>query len=276
MDAALYPIIPVAIENPLRELGKISGQVGRLEMIQICDLRVDGTYQRNLTQGGVKNIRKIVREFDWAKFLPVIVVCTNKGFYSIIDGQHRTTAAATLGIEKVPCYILDCSVSEAAGAFAAINGNVVPMSPVDLWFARLAAADPEAIELQRSLDAADVCITRKKEGTKVGETRSINVLRRAHKAYGAETLIMALQCITQTGDGNPGLIVGSTIHGIACAIRAKNDRITKPSAIFDIFDMIDLGEMLQRARVEQAQTGNLLQAILTREINRKLRDGGVS
>jgi hypothetical protein len=80
-----------------------------------------------------------------------------------------------------------------------------------------------------------------------------------------------LQCITQTGDGNPGLINGAVIHGIGSAIRAKPDLLANPSELFDLMDDIDLGDLLQQARVEQARTGNLLQGIMTREINRKIR-----
>jgi hypothetical protein len=272
MNKPIYPILPLPIADPSKELGAVSGAVGELKMIPIELLRVDGTYQRNFSQGSVRNVRKIAKTFSWAKFLPVIVVKSEDGeTYAVVDGQHRTTAAITLGIKVVPCYVLSCTVAEAAGAFAAINGNVTPMSPVDLWFARLASGEAEATALQRCLDAAEVKVTRKKDGHTVGETRSINVLARASDKYGEALLVTILQCITQTGDGNPGLINGAVIHGIGSAIRAKPDLLANPSELFDLMDDIDLGDLLQQARVEQARTGNLLQGIMTREINRKIR-----
>ena len=273
MTCKLYPILPLPREETKTRIRAILDMPGELKGIAIANLRVDGAYQRNLSQSGVNNIRKIVEEFSWSKFLPVIVVRADEGegIYCIIDGQHRSTAALTRGIEVVPCYVLSCSQSEAAAAFAAINGNVTPMLPVDLWFARLAAGDGEALELQSCLNAADVKITRKKDGLAVGETRSINVLLRAHKSYGDALLTTILQCITQTSEGNAGLIVGSVIHGIGFAIRNKPDLLANPSRLFDIFDTVDLGEILYQARIEQAKTGNILQAILAREINAILR-----
>lgn len=273
MTNTLYPILPLPRDEKHDKFNKIFDKPGKLMSVPIAQLRVDGTYQRNLSLAGIRNIRKIAAEFSWSKFLPVIVVRVdgNEDAYCIIDGQHRSTAALTRGIEEVPCYVLACSQSEAAAAFAAINGNVTPMSPIDLWFARLAANDGEAHELKACLDAADVSVTRKKEGLAVGETRSINVLLRAHKTYGDATLTTILQCITQTAEGNAGLIVGSVIHGIGMAIRTKPDLLANPSRLFDVFDQIDLGEMLYKARIEQAQTGNIIQAILAREINAALR-----
>src|SRR5690606_24744879 len=124
---------------------------------------------------------------------------------------------ASIGIEAVPCYILSCTASEAAAAFAAINGNVTPVQAIDLWFAELAAKKREALALQRVLDASGVTITRKKEGYSSGETRSVTVLQRALDFYGSAILTTILQCIVETGDGNPGMIFGAMINGIGRA-----------------------------------------------------------
>lgn len=247
-------------------IGAIVGHVGALHMIRIEDLRVDHVYQREINVNSARNIRKICEAFDWAKFLPVIVVEAD-GHFAIIDGQHRTTAAATLGIEAVPCYVLSCSPAEAAAAFAAINGAVTPITPIDIWFAELAAGVEAAHALQRVLDAAEVRVTRSKEALAKGETRSIGVLRRAVEKYGHDTLVTILQCITQTGDGNPGMIVGAVIHGIGCAIATKPDMLRSPSRLFDMFDRVPFAGLVHNARLESARTGNIVQAILTREIN---------
>lgn len=249
------------------------GQVGRLEMLPVSALRVDDTYQRAVTVGSVKNIKRICAEFDWAKFLPVIVTQSGDD-YCIVDGQHRTTAAATLGITNVPCYVLACSPAEAAGAFAAINGNVTPVRPVDLWFAELAAQAPKALALQRVLDAAGVKVIRRKDNFAVGETSSITVLRRAFNFYGSALLTTILQCITETGGGNAGLIIGSVVNGVGMAIRTKPDLLANPSRLFDLFDAIDLNSWVYQAKIEYARSGNAPQFILTRKINAKLRGDG--
>lgn len=262
----LMPIIPLSdrFEGSL-----IHGKIGELAIVKIADLRVDMTYQRNVTAGSVKNIRAICRAFDWSKFLPVIAVRDGETF-SVVDGQHRATAAATLGITAVPVYVLSCTAAEAAAAFAAINGNVTPVEAIDVWFAELAAGDPQALAIQRCLDAAGVKLTRRKEGHGVGETRSINVIRRAYDFYGPALLTTVLQCITETGSGNPGLIVGSVVNGIGRSIRTKPEALANPGDLLNAFDKIDLPRLLEDAKLEFARTKNAVQFILTREINLRL------
>ncbi|WP_299941189.1 ParB N-terminal domain-containing protein [uncultured Nitratireductor sp.] len=267
MSETHFPIVPLGVEF---KDAKIFGSIGRLEVIPVDKLFVDSTYQRAISAGSVRNIKRICQKFDWAKFLPVIV--TQDGDrYSIVDGQHRTTAAATIGVTEVPCYVLSCSPSEAAAAFAAINGNVTPVRPIDLWFAELAANEPSAVELQKVLDASGVKITRKKEGFLVGETGSINILRRALDFYGSALLTTILQCIVETGDGNPGMIYGAVVNGIGRAIRTKPELLASPSFLFDVFDGISLSTMVYDAGIESARTGNPIQFIITRQINAALR-----
>lgn len=267
MSETLFPIVALG-EKP--EDASVSGQIGRFEVIPIGKLFVDSTYQRAVSIGSIRNVKRICEKFDWSKFLPVIVTQDGDS-YSIVDGQHRTTAAATIGITEVPCYVLSCSPSEAAAAFAAINGNVTPVRPIDLWFADLAAKEPSAVALQNVLDAASVKVTRKKEGFVVGETGSINVLRRALDFYGGALLTTILQCIVETGDGNPGMIYGAVVNGIGRAIRTKPELLSNPSYLFDVFDGLSLSTMVYDAGIENARTGNPIQFILTRQINAALK-----
>lgn len=265
-----FPIVGLGGEI---EKGRVSGAVGRFEMVPINRLVVDDTYQRSVTTSSARNIRRICKSFDWAKFLPVIV--THDGeTYSVVDGQHRATAALTLGIAEVPCYVLACSASEAAAAFAAINGNVTPMQPIDIWFAELAAGEATASELQAVLDAAGVKVTRKKEGYLVGETRSIGVLRRALTNYGNALLTTILQCIVETGNGNPGMIYGAVVNGIGNSIRTKPEMLANPSRLFEVFDRIELAEVARQAQIEYARTNNPVQFILTRVFNAAINAEG--
>lgn len=263
----LHPILPLGEDLTG---ATINGEIGQLEILPISKLFIDDTYQRAVSSRSVRVIRRICREFDWAMFLPVIVT-RDDDHYCIVDGQHRTTAAATIGITEVPCYVLSCTPAEAAAAFAAINGNVTPVQPLDLWFAELAAGERSCVALQRVLDAASVKVTRKKEGFLVGETRSINVLRRAYDFYGAAILTTILQCIVETGDGNPGMIFGAIINGIGRAIRTKPELLTEPSKLFKVFDNLSLSQMLYEGKIEYARTANPVQNILTRDINTALR-----
>lgn len=265
----LRPVEP--LEMDVSTAAPVAGAPGRLEMLPVARLRIDSRYQRPVSARGKANIKRIALNFDWAKFLPLIAVPEGGGF-AVVDGQHRAIAAATLGIERVPAYVHELDGPAAAGAFAAINGSVVRISPADLYLAQLASGDPEALALQRVLDCAGVrVVSLKRHDFEVGETRAVNVLRRALRTYGADLLTTVLQCITETGDGNPGLIIGAVVNGVARAIEKKADLLAEPSRLFDLFDQIDLRHEFEAARHEFAVTRNPAQQVLTRRLNAELK-----
>jgi hypothetical protein len=53
---------------------------------------------------------------------------------------------------------------------------------------------------------------------KVGQTQAVGALARCLRDYGKNTLITALQCITQTSDGNAGFVRATFIEGLCQAI----------------------------------------------------------
>jgi hypothetical protein len=105
----------------------------------------------------------------------------------------------------------------------------------------------------------------------VGETRSITVLERALEFYGGAILTTILQCIVETGDGNPGMIFGAMVNGIGRAIRTKPEMLADPARIFAAFDDMALADILYDARIESAKSGNPVQFIITRVINAALK-----
>lgn len=252
---------------------EIAGSVGDFGMVDISELRVDPAYQREITAAGVRNVQHIAKNFDWRQFSPIIGVLNDDGTVSIIDGQHRASAAKARGIQRVPVYFIKATVDQAAAAFAAINGQVTAVKAQAIFRARLASGDKIAAELQRVCDTAGVKIVPTNYSTlRKGETASVKSLQRAFKLYGPDLLGLVLQCITETADGNPGLITGPIIHGIANALLNKIDVVQKPSELFELFDDIDLRDILDEARLEALRTKNAVQNIITREINRHIRE----
>jgi hypothetical protein len=87
-----------------------------LQWIKIADLLVDESYQRPILGKGRNNVHRIAREFSWACFAPVVVAPVEGGKFTIIDGQHRTTAAALAGFDTVPCQVVIAAQKEQAAA----------------------------------------------------------------------------------------------------------------------------------------------------------------
>jgi ParB-like nuclease domain len=218
------PISSDNFENPKTEFRP--GPAPQLLWIEIKDLVIDPSYQRDIGRRGAANIRQIAENFDWSKFAPVIVAPIEGGQYAVVDGQHRTTAALLRSLEKVPCQIVQADRKQQAAAFAAVNGSITKTTSQQLYYARLTARHPECVALQEVLAASGVQIVKTNlvlSRMKVGQTHAVATLLRCLSEYGPATLITSLQCITQTADGNAGFLRSSIIEGI-CEVLHKNRR----------------------------------------------------
>ena len=221
------------------------GPVPMLQWIEVERLVVDPEYQREIGRRGTSNIRRSADNFDWSKFAPVIVAPVEGGKFAVVDGQHRTTAAMLRNIESVPCQVVQADRAKQAEAFAAVNGHVTKTTAQQLFHARLTAGDPQARELAYVCAAAEVFITRRHLSlakTRKGETQAVGALRRCLETYGRETLIYALQCITQTGDGNKGWVRATIVESL-CQVLAEHVHWRDAgSALLEAMDDFDFAQ----------------------------------
>lgn len=125
--------------------GVQAGAVAELRWLAIADLVIDDRFQRPLKPDSWRAIRRIAEAFAWGKFAPVVASPVVGGKYSLIDGQHRTHAAALCGFEMVPAMVVVLSPSDQASSFAAINGNVTAITAFHVYKAALAAGEGWAI-----------------------------------------------------------------------------------------------------------------------------------
>ena len=182
------------------------GRPARLEWLNVKQLVIDPEYQRDISSLGRSKVRKIAAAFNWSMFTPVIVAAAGGDKYAIVDGQHRATAAALCGIEKVPCAIIEARPGEQAAAFKAINGNVTKLSSMQLHYASLAAGDDQARKTNAVCKAAGVTILRYPKDLRsiaVGETMAVVIIGRVILRYGDEAVISALKAINAAGGGLP-------------------------------------------------------------------------
>lgn len=123
-----------------------AGPAPMLQWVEVDQLVIDDEYQRPLSPHNWKSIRQIASGFKWSRFSPVLCAPVEGGLFAIIDGQHRTHAAALCGYQSVPCQIVQMSREEQAASFAAVNGNVTKVTTLNLLKAALAAGEPWAVE----------------------------------------------------------------------------------------------------------------------------------
>ena len=132
---------PIEFVREQRPMTVNPGSAPILQWVKIVDLVVDDRYQRDLKFGNWKAIRRIAQNFKWSRFSPVFVAPVEGGKFAIIDGQHRTHAAAICGFSEVPCQVVHMSRDEQAAAFAAVNGLVTKVTLWNIYKAALVAAE---------------------------------------------------------------------------------------------------------------------------------------
>lgn len=180
---------------------KSAGRPPSLDFLPLSKLRVDDSYQRRIERRGLSTIVKICNEFDWSKFAPVIVapVPGKLKLYAIIDGQHRATAALMHGFDLVPCAIVEAKPQDQPAIFAAINGNVTPITIFQLFKAARAAKADWAVEIDtvcKGGGLVPLVYPKPKSVIKPFETMAIGTLRRNIARFGASEVSAALAAAT--------------------------------------------------------------------------------
>lgn len=177
------------------------GPAPMLQWIKIASLVIDDSYQRPLERKNWNAIRKIAMSFQWSRFSPVFVAPVEGGRYAIIDGQHRTHAAAACGFEQVPCQVVQMDLKEQAAAFAAVNGNVTQVTIWQIYKAALAAGEEWATKARDVADSAG-CHLMTRNGSsltkKPGEIYGVRMFCEIVDKYPQHTVVQALQAAMKT------------------------------------------------------------------------------
>lgn len=251
------------------------GERPELQWLRIAKLRIDPRYQREIGRRGADNIVAIVPQFKWAKFTPVVVAPIGEGLFAIIDGQHRTTAAAARGFEAVPCVIIQVDQADQADAFVAINANVTAMSPLQLHAARLAAGSKAAAELTEACAEAGVTICRypvPANKMQPGETLAVAMLQSALEKFGRDVLVAGLSCITRTRRGNPGMIRKAIVQALCAVLEAERSWLADRARLIFAMQTFDFAAQFTAASARSIETGDSVSSTLVEAIAAHLDD----
>lgn len=220
--------------DPGRQPGRTPGKPPRLEWLALAALRIDDTYQRDITARSEANIRRIAQAFSWSRFSPLIVM-QQGSVYAVIDGQHRATAALSLGYDKVPCAIVDARPGDAAAIFAAINGDVTAMTPLALFKAARAAGADWAMAIDRACRAAGVTpLTYPVPASKQKPlmTMSVGTMKQVVVRHGENVLAAALLCLARSdGSDLPGFLTTGVIRACASLFLTRPAWLADPAAV---------------------------------------------
>lgn len=224
------------------------GKMPSIEWVHTTELTVDQTYQRSVENATSQRlIASIAAHFDWRMFAPLVVSRRLDGSKVIIDGQHRWSAAMRRGdLQQLPCCLFSYEGPEdEARMFIAANRARKPMNRLDDFHAALAAADEDAVEIQRLVADAGLTMARNTSSTawKNGEvafTSSISVALRRH---GPAVVSAALTSMSEAYEGSP-LTDGASIFGALIKLFSNPPEFFDPDELVPTlrhFDMVSLG-----------------------------------
>lgn len=134
----LRPIAALPLPDTVRPNAPDITAAPELRWLSPEQLRVDGRYQRDLSERSIRLIHRIVGDFDWRRFKPPIVTPVAGGdAYEVIDGQHSAIAAASHpAVSRIPVLVVaQPDLAGRARAFVGHNRDRVAMLATisDCW-----------------------------------------------------------------------------------------------------------------------------------------------
>lgn len=242
-----------------------SGAAPILQWIKIADLVVDETYQRELKRENWAAIKRIAQRFRWSRFSPVFVAPVEGGRFAVIDGQHRTHAAAMRGFAEVPCQIVQMDRVEQAASFAAVNGLVTKVTSWNILKAALAAGEDWAVECSKVCADAGCRLmlnNNSTDGKQAGEIYAVRLIRDAVKTGKGGAARLTLAGIRQSEFGEQPTAYSNEILKPSFAAVADRPWLVKGkvelAAFFDTFDIwqaLDEADEIAKKKRRAGNTG---------------------
>jgi len=165
------------------------GSQPTIEWIHLGRLSIDDVYQRSTdNEASRRLIASIATKFDWRLCGPLVVSRRANDKLTIIDGQHRWMAVSKRDdIPQLPCCVFRYeSTEEEARMFILANRARKPMNRLDDYFAALAAADEDALEIQQLVAEAGLRVARNTSSTawRPGEVAFTSAIAKSVRRFG--------------------------------------------------------------------------------------------
>lgn len=261
------------VDTP-RQAPEACGPAPQLMWINISQLVVDHAYQRDITAQGRGNVRRIAAAFRWSYFSPVVVAPLSGGRYAIVDGQHRTTAAALVGHPAVPCQVILAEPHEQAQAFTAVNGAITRVHSLAMHRAAFAAGDEGAVLLEEIAAEAGIRILRypvPELKQKPGETMAIGAMREMIASVGRPPLVLGLRSVVETAKNHvPGGLVASIVKATASVAAEWLARGGEPAGFVEEIGEITLIREADKALRGPREKNVAVHTILTERLRQRI------
>ena len=173
------------------------------ERVDPKTLFVDPSYQRDIGERGLRQIRQILEAWDWNRFKPPICAYAEHGgeaVLKVLDGQHTAIAAASHPeIDWIPVMICEARETAAqAAAFVGQNTQRLNVTPLQLHQAALVARDDDALTIDQVCTKAGVRVLQYSvKNFEPGDTVAINAIAKLVDARGAMKARIVLEVLAK-------------------------------------------------------------------------------
>jgi len=247
MQDNIRAIVPISIANIEPNVPPTGMPI--FELVKPTDLFVDPAYQRDVSEKGLRQIRRIIADFDWAKFKPPI--CTYSEFeghtiLKVLDGQHTAIAAASNPhVELIPVMIVDAEDTQAqARAFIGQNTDRVGVTHLQLHQAALAAANEDAQTLALVCSRANITVL-KSPGSYTGTgSRQTIAVKSIEALIAKRGPILAREILEIIANADRGPVTAPQIKAVEMLMTEKEyaDVISPEDLTTAIIDLLYTAE----------------------------------
>lgn len=204
---------------------KKHGKVPELAWIPVARCDVDRRYQRSMDgKRSQALIDRLVDKWHWARCGCLLATRAPNDRFWLQDGQHRSAAAARLGITHLPALVSDdMSVEDQAAAFVGANLDRVALNQFALHHARTIAGDADALAIAEACREAGIRIPRyqpKPKEMKPGDTLAIGTIASLFKKHPREIVRLTLATVADALRGGAGMLRGQVFTAVAALLTA--------------------------------------------------------
>ncbi|HMM74123.1 MAG TPA: ParB N-terminal domain-containing protein [Gammaproteobacteria bacterium] len=246
-----------------------AGSPPSIEWIKLDRLSIDSAYQRSTdNEASCRLIASIATKFDWRLCTPLAVSRRPDDTLTIIDGQHRWMAACRRSdIAHLPCCVFRYeSTEEEARMFIVANRARKPINRLDDYFAALAAADEDALEIRQLVTGAGLSVARNTSSSawRPGEVAFTSAISNAIRRFGSAIASAALTNLAVAFAGQR-LTHGGAIFGALVRIMSKPTPDFDPDRLMSALQTMtvdDWGRLVTGLNGADARIAALREAIM--------------
>lgn len=219
------------------------------ELVRPSELYVDPTYQRNVGDRGMRQIRRIIENFEWTKYKPPICAYAEhegKTILKVLDGQHTAIAAASNpNIDTIPIMIVEAeSTIDQAKAFIGQNTDRLGVTTLQLHQAALAAGDEDAQTIELVCARANVQLLKTTNAYSGTGSRQTIAIKQIEAMIGRHGPVVSREILEVLANADRGPLTAPQIKAVEALLTDPEyrEKITGDDLTEAIIDLLTTAE----------------------------------